>query len=408
MMEAQKTAEETTVGTAPERSFIDRHLQGDQVIWAIAIGLSLLSILVVYSATGNLAYRTADGNTEHFMLRHGMLVLLSFAAMYLCHRVDYRYFSRLSRYALLAAVPLLIIAWKFGTTINEASRWVTIPFINYSFQPADLAKLALIANVASMLSKRQGSIHDFNKALTPVLIWCGIICALIGVTDWSSGTLLFLTCLLLLFIGRVPIRFLGMMLIVGMMAGSFAFTFGQRGNTVNSRMESFLSDDSIPFQTEQSYIAIATGGFTGKGAGQSTQRNFLPYPYSDFIFAIIVEEYGMLGALIIISAYLMLLYRGMVTVAKSQRAFGGLLAAGITFSLVLQAFVHMGVTVGIVPVTGLTLPMLSMGGTSLLFTGISMGMILSVSRSQLSNEELQSTAYRQNMPRNGLNKKMAL
>ncbi len=388
---------------AEAESFITRHLQGDRIIWAIVIALSLLSILVVYSATGNLAYRSAGGNTEHFMFRHTMLVLLAFSAMFVCHRIDYRYYSRLSRYALLASIPMLIVAWQFGTTINEASRWVTIPFINYTFQPADLAKLALIANVAAMLSKRQKSIQEFNRAITPVLFWCGIVCALIGVTDWSSAALLFMTCMLLLFIGRVPVRYLGMMLVIGAMAGSFAFTFGQRSNTVSSRLQSYLSEDKLPLQAEQSFIAIATGGFAGKGAGKSTQRNFLPHSYSDFIFAIIVEEYGLLGALSIIVAYLTLLYRGMVAVARSERAFGGLLAAGLTFSLVLQAFVHMAVTVGLLPITGLPLPLLSMGGTSLLFTGISVGMVLSVSRSQdvqvAESGSNGNGAVRRNMPR---------
>ncbi len=359
---------------------IQRYLQGDKVIWAVSIILSLISILVVYSATGNLAYRSAGGDTEYFLTKHTVLIALGFVAMYICHRIDYRFYSRLSRYALLASIPLLIIAWQFGSTINEASRWIVIPFTSFSFQPSDFAKLALISNVASMLSKRQMRIQDDQKAINPMLFWCGIVCGLIGLTDWSSASLLFLTCLLLFFIGRVPMRYLGMMLIVGAMAGSFAFTFGQRSQTVTSRLSSYMSEDKISFQAEQAYIAVSTGGFAGKGAGKSTQRNFLPHPYSDFIFAIIVEEYGFVGALVVIVAFLIILYRGMLIVSKSNRAFGGLLAAGITFSLVLQAFVHMGVVVGILPITGLPLPLLSMGGTSLLFTGMALGMLLSVSR----------------------------
>ncbi|WP_020531375.1 FtsW/RodA/SpoVE family cell cycle protein [Flexithrix dorotheae] len=370
-----------------QSGYILQHLEGDKIIWMVTIILSLVSILVVYSATGNLAYRLADGNTEHFLMKHTVLILLAFGAMFICHRIDYRYYSRLSRYALLASVPLLIFAWQFGDTINGATRWVTIPFIDYSFQPSDFAKLALISNVASMLSKRQLSIKEYQKAISPLLIWVGIVCGLIGLSDLSSAALLFMTCSLLLFIGRVPVKYLGMMMIVGAMAGAFAFTFGQRGSTGASRLTSYMNDGAKSFQAEQSIIAINSGGIAGKGPGKSTQRNFLPHPYSDFIFAIIVEEYGLLGALAIIGAYLTLLYRGMLVVGKSSRAFGGLLVAGLTFSLIVQAFVHMGVVVGVFPITGLPLPLLSMGGTSLVFTGVTMGMILSVSRAVEMDEE---------------------
>jgi len=178
-----------------------------------------------------------------------------------------------------------------------------------------------------------------------------------------------------------------MLVLVGALAGAFAFKFGQRGNTVASRLKAYISDTDLPFQAEQAYIAIATGGITGKGAGKSVQRNFLPHPYSDFIYAIIVEEYGLLGGVTVVFAYLTLLYRGIVIVRKSSGSFGGLLAAGLTFSLVVQAFVNMGVTVGLVPITGLPLPMLSMGGTSLIFTGMSIGIILSVSRVLKEEEE---------------------
>ncbi|MCS7005483.1 MAG: FtsW/RodA/SpoVE family cell cycle protein [Cytophagales bacterium] len=356
-------------------------LKGDKVIWAITIFLSLLSILVVYSATGSLAYKSYGGDTEYFLIKHSLLVVISLIATYLCHNIHYKYYSRLSRIALIISVPLLLIAWQFGTTLNQASRWITIPLLKYSFQPSDLAKLALIANLASMLSKRQLSIHEFERAIMPVIIWCGIICGLIGVSDWSTASLLFMTCLLLMFIGRVPIQNIIMLIVVGVIAGMFAFTFGQRGQTVRSRLAAYTDATHVPFQVEQSYIAIATGGILGKGIGQSTQRNFLPHPYSDFVFAIIVEEYGTIFASFIIFLYLVFLYRSILIVARTERAFGGLLAAGLAFSIVVQAFVHIGVSIGLLPVTGLPLPLLSMGGTSLIFTGMSIGIILSVSRS---------------------------
>jgi cell division protein FtsW len=364
------------------RTWAHRHLNGDPVIWFVVIALSILSILVVYSATGTLAYKMMDGNTEHYLLKHTGLVLISLVAMWVAHKIDYKYYSKISLFALWVSVPLLLVTWKYGVTINEASRWITIPLINQPFQPSDLAKLALIASLASMLSKKQQNIADFKESFIPMLLWCGVICGLIAMTDFSSGLLLFVTCLLIMFIGRVPVKYLLMLLIVGALAGSLAVQFGQRGETVISRVERFFSEDEIPFQAKQSYIAIATGGITGKGPGRSDQRNFLPHPYSDFIYAIIIEEYGLIGGVLVIGLYLTLLYRGMRTVAKSDRAFGGLLSAGLAFALVLQALVNMGVAVGLGPITGLTLPLLSMGGTSLLFNGIALGIILSVSKEE--------------------------
>ena len=366
------------------KSWAERNLKGDPVIWFVVLALSVLSILVVYSATGTLAYKRMGGDTEHYLIKHSMLVLLGLFAMWVAHKIDYRYYSGLSKLALWISVPLLFITWKFGMNINEASRWIHIPIINQAFQPSDLAKLALIAHLANMLSKKQQNIHNFKQSVIPILIWCGVICALIGLTNMSTAILLFGTCMILMFIGRVPVKFLFMLVLVGVLAGSVAFTVGQRGNTVISRIQDYMDPQEMSFQAKQSYIAIATGGISGKGPGQSDQRNFLPHPYSDFIFAIIIEEYGLAGGMSVIVLYLILLYRGMRTVAKSEKAYGGLLSAGLSFALVLQAMVNMAVAVGLVPVTGLPLPMLSMGGTSLLFTGVSLGIILSVSRSEMA------------------------
>ncbi len=365
------------------KAWAERNLKGDPVIWFVVFALSVLSILVVYSATGTLAYKRMEGNTEHYLIKHSMLVLLGLFAMWIAHKIDYRYFSGLSRLALWISVPLLFITWKFGMNINEASRWIHIPIIDQAFQPSDLAKLALIAHLASMLSKRQQNIQDIKESLVPILLWCGTICGLIALTNMSTAILLFGTCLVLMFIGRVPVKYLFMLVVVGILAGSIALQFGQRGGTVESRIKDYLDPTEMSFQAKQSYIAIASGGISGKGPGQSDQRNFLPHPYSDFIFAIIIEEYGLIGGTIVIVLYLILLYRGMRTVARSEKAYGGLLSAGLSFALVLQAMVNMAVAVGIVPVTGLPLPLLSMGGTSLLFTGLSLGIILSVSRSEM-------------------------
>jgi cell division protein FtsW len=361
-----------------------QNLKGDPIIWFIVLILSVFSILVVYSATGSLAYKMMGGNTEYYLIKHSVLVALSLGAIWVAHRIDFRYYSKISRLLLWLSVPLLLFTWLFGTNINEASRWITIPIINQAFQPSDLAKLALIVTLASMLSKRQNDIADFQKAIIPMLFWIGLICGLIALTNISSAILLFLTCMLVLFIGRVPVKYLMMLVLIGAMFGSISFFVGQRGGTAMNRIQDYVTNDT-PFQAKQAYVAIASGGFFGKGPGQSDQRNFLPHPYSDFIFAIIVEEYGMLGGGIILLLYLALLYRGMKAAEDNDRAYGGLLSAGLSFTIVIQAIVNMGVAVGLGPVTGLTLPFISMGGTSQLFAGLTLGIILSVSRGEIDS-----------------------
>lgn len=356
------------------------NLKGDPILWAIIFIFSLVSIAVVYSATGALAYKKMSGNTEYYLFKHSSLIFIGLVFMWFAHKINYKYYSKLSLLALCLSVPLLLFAWKFGSTVNDASRWITIPVINQTFQPSDLAKLALISHIASMLSKRQMNIDSIKETLIPLLAWCGAICGLIALSNLSTAMLMFATCLLLMFIGRVPFKYIAMLIVVGVLGISLAAAFGQRGSTAISRVTKFLDEKEIPFQQEQSYIAIATGGITGKGPGNSDQRNILPMAFSDFIYAIIIEEYGLIGGIAIVLLYLAFLYRGMIVVARSSGAFGGLLSAGLSFSLVIQAMINMGVAVGLGPITGLPLPLLSMGGTSLIFTGISMGIILSVSR----------------------------
>jgi cell division protein FtsW len=366
----------------------ERLFKGDPVIWFVVFALALLSIATVYSAAGPLAFKKHHGNTEVFLFKQLIFIGLSLGVMWLAHMVDYRYYSKISRLALLVSVPLLLFSFFFGSRINEASRWLTIPLINQTFQPSDLAKFALIANLAAMLAKHQSDIDDVKNALIPMLMWCGAICGLIALSNMSTALMMFATCLLLMYIGRVPLKYLAMLILVGILALSLALAFGQRLGTFTNRIKAFTDPKAeVPFQLEQSYIAIATGGITGKGPGNSTQRNVLPHPYSDFIFAIVVEEYGIGGGVVVIGLYLLLLYRGMMTVANSQRAFGGLLSAGLSFLIVIQAMINMGVAVGLGPITGLPLPLLSMGGTSLLFTGISIGIILSVSRGEGEEED---------------------
>ena len=318
-------------------------------------------------------------------MKHTLLIALGLLAMWGAHRVDYRYYSKLSRLALWISVPLLIYAFTNGVSINDASRWLRIPVLNATFQPSDLASLALITSLASMLSKRQQNIKDFKESLIPMLIWCGVICGLIALTNLSSAILLFASCMLIMFIGRVPVKYLAMLVFVGILAGVGAISFGQRAETAWNRIESFINGKELPFQAEKARMAVATGGLFGKGPGKSQQRNVLPNPFSDYVYAIIIEEYGIVGGVVVLMLYLILLSRGMKGVDESDRAFGGLLSSGLCFSIVLQAMVNMGVVVGLGPITGLPLPLVSMGGTSLLFTGLSIGIILSVSRGEVDH-----------------------
>ena len=375
--------------------WLKENLKGDPVIWFVVFLLSLLSVAVVYSATGTLAYKMMSGNTEHYLRKHSMFMILSLAVMWFCHKLDYKYYAKISRVALLVSIPLLLFTYLFGSNLNEASRWFTIPIINQSFQPSDLAKFALISSLASMLAKRQQNIADIKETLIPLLLWVGGICGAIALSNLSTSLMLFATCVLLMFIGRVPLKYLMMLGVVGIIALSIALAVGQRLGTAISRVTKFMDPNpsSVPYQAQQSYIAIATGGIMGKGPGKSTSRNVLPHPYSDFIYAIIIEEYGLVGGAAVLMLYLVILYRGMITLSNSERAFGALLSAGLSFSLVIQSMINMGVAVGLGPITGLPLPLLSMGGTSLLFTGVSLGIILSVSRgegdeTQLNKESL--------------------
>ncbi len=369
----------------------DKNLQGDRVIWAIVFTLSLISILVVYSSIGTLAFKRSS-SPESILIKHTLMVFLGLAAMWFAHKIDYRYYSKISRLALWVSVPLLIYTFTNGTTINDAARWINLPFINQSFQPSDFASLALIINLASMLSKKQQNIDDIKESLIPILVWCGVICGLIALTNLSTAILLFSTCMLVMFIGRVPVKYLAMLVLVGLLAGAVALKFGVRGETAKNRILSFVQGTELPFQAKHGMIAVATGGIFGKGPGNSEQRNILPHPYSDFVYAIVIEEYGLIGGVIVLVLYLILLHRGMKAAYNSERAFGGLLSAGLSFDLVCQAMVNMGVVVGLGPITGQPLPLISMGGTAMVFTGLSVGIILSVSRGEREENWGRKTA----------------
>ena len=376
------------------------NIKGDPVIWLVVILLSCFSVLAVYSSTGTLAFKYRGGNVEYYLIKHLGLLVFGIGLMYFAHTLNYKYYSRISQLLLYASVPLLIFTLFFGSDINEAKRWITVPGINLSFQTSDLAKLALIMYTARNLAKLQAkpdyNINEFAKVIIPIFIICGLIAP----ADLSSASVLFFTCMLLLFIGRVKIKYLagtigGGVLAIVMLASVLSLVTGEnRFQTAVTRIEKFWhGDDDAYSQVRQAKIAVATAGVLGKGPGNSTQRNFLSHPYSDFIFVVIFEEYGFPGAILIIFLYLVFLYRSIRIVIKSPGAFGALLAVGLSLTLVIQAFINMAVAVNLLPVTGLPLPLISMGGTSLWFTSIAIGIVLSVSRNieESKERELSNT-----------------
>ena len=379
-------------------TWLDKYFRGDRTIWMIVFFLSLFSLVAVYSSTGTLAYRYKSGNTEYYLMKHLFILVFGIGLMYAAHLVKYTYYSRISQIALLLAIPLLALTLVMGTNLNEASRWLTLPGINLSFQTSDLAKLALIMFVARMLSKKQENIKDFKTAFIPIMLPVLVICGLILPANFSTAAVLFATCCFLMFIGRINMKYILILGLIGIACVSIFIGIALmsksqgRVGTWKARIENFVKgDDQGNYQTQQAKIAIATGGLIGKFPGHSTQKNFLPHPYSDFIYAIIIEEEGLIGGIFIIFLYILLFFRVIRFVNHSPMAFGTLLAVGCTFSLVFQAMINMAVAVNLFPVTGQPLPMLSMGGTSIWFTSLAIGIVLSVSR-QVEKEKKEGGA----------------
>jgi len=358
-------------------------LKGDRWLWIIIIVLSMWSLLAVYSSVGTLAYKEGKG-TEVYLIKHTLLIVGGFALMYFSHLLDYRWYAGISKILMAITIPLLLYTLIFGDTINEANRWVTIPVINQTFQTSDLAKLALITFLARTLTRKQESIKDVKKAFLPIMGSVCLIFGLIAPANLSTALMLFGVSVLLLIIGRISIKQIAYVCLGVFVLLILVVALGPRRQTYMSRVQTYLNGEEAnsdkSFQSDHAKIAIATGGLFGKGPGNSDQRNILPHPYSDFIFAIIVEEYGAIGGVILVCLYVALMFRCIRIVTLSPKAFGALLAAGLGFSLTLQALANMAVAVGLGPVTGIPLPLVSMGGTSILFTSVAFGIILSVSR----------------------------
>ncbi len=386
-----------------------KNIKGDKVIWMIVILLCVVSLLAVYSSTGTLAYKKQGGNTEYYLIKHFLILMFGFGLMYLTHLVKYTYYSRISQVGLMLTIPLLIYTLVSGTNLNEANRWLTVPIINLTFQSSDIAKLLLIMYLARVLSKKQDQIKRFRSGFLPVIAPVILICILILPANFSTAAILFVTCLVLMFIGRINLKYIFSLIGLGIVAIVMIFTLAKtfpdlfpRGETWVKRVDNFLhkenANDDAKYQPDQAKIAIVSGGILGKSPGKSTQRNFLPHPYSDFIFAIIIEEYGIVGGCIIVMLYLTLFFRIVKITTRCHGNFGSFLTIGIGFSLVFQAMINMAVAVSLFPVTGQTLPLVSMGGTSIWFTSIALGIILSVSRHiELESKESTGVEVRENV-----------
>src|SRR6056297_1457141 len=363
-----------------------KYIRGDRVIWTVIIILSVVSLLSVYSSTGSLAYKKVSGDTFYYLFRQFKYIVLGLGVIILFQMIPYRIFSKLSIPFLLVAIALLVVTLIKGQEINEANRWLAIPGTSNTFQPSEFAKFALIMYLARILANHQDNLDSFKGVFLKVAGAISLICLLILPTNLSTAAIIFTVSFILLFIGRVPFKYLALYVGVGV-AGlglflllSTAMSREGRITTWKNRIERYMTGEGDNFQSDQAKVAIVRGGLLPNGPGTSTQRILLPHPYSDFIFAIIIEEYGsIIGGLLLIFMYLWLLFRTGVIVRRSKSTFGAFLAFGLALGLVFQAFVNMGVTVGLLPVTGQTLPLVSMGGSSVLFTSMSLGMILSVS-----------------------------
>jgi cell division protein FtsW len=376
-------------------------INGDRVIWGVIFLLFLISVMVVYSATGTLAYLQRGGNTAFFLIKQLVLITGCFGLILIFKSIPYKYYSVFSGLVLLASVFLLFIVQFAGTEVNNSARWIAIPGIGLTFQPSELAKIGLIMYTSRVLSLNQKEDYCDDIAFKHILIVGGFILFLIFLDDFSTAFLLGSVVFFLLFIGRVRLKLLGILMgsLIGLLVAIVIVApylphVGRLGS-IHNRVKNYISDnednksdETYNYQIEQSKIAIATGGILGKGPGNSVQRNFLPLPYSDFIYAIIIEEGGWIYGFGILILYLFIIYRAGIIVRKSTKVFPALLTFGLAMSMVFQAMMNMCVALGIIPITGQPLPLVSMGGSSLIFTSIALGMILSVSCSIQEEEKM--------------------
>ncbi|KAB1068962.1 cell division protein FtsW [Tamlana haliotis] len=381
-----------------------KNIKGDRLIWAIVALLAILSFLPVYSAASNLAYRGVGSNTFSYFIKHFVHLALGFAAIYMIHKVPYKYFQKASLFMLPIVLVLLIITLSQGTTIGgaNASRWIQIPFVGVSFQTSTLAGVILMVYVARYLSKVYGKKITFKESILPLWLPVFLILIFILPANFSTTAIIFSMVVILVFLGGYPLRYLAVIIGSGllflslfvMVAKAFPEAMPNRVDTWMGRIESFSNpeDTEADYQIEKAKIAIASGEIWGVGPGKSSQKNFLPQSSSDFIFAIIIEEYGLLGGFFVMFLYMLLLFRIVIVAHKSDSVFGKLVVLGLGLPIVFQAIINMAVAVELFPVTGQTLPLLSSGGTSIWMTCLSIGIILSVSakREEIKEKEINN------------------
>ncbi|MFC4723375.1 FtsW/RodA/SpoVE family cell cycle protein [Geojedonia litorea] len=377
------------------------NIKGDRLIWAIAALLAIFSFLPVYSAASNLAYIGGIGSTFSFFVKHFMHLFLGFAIMYGVHRIPYRYFRGLSMVMMPIVFILLVVTILQGTTVEgaNASRWIQIPIVGMSFQTSTLASVVLMVYVARYLSKIKDKAVTFKESILPLWIPVFLMLLLILPANFSTAAIMFAMVMILVFIGGYPIKYLTVIVGAGILslvlfvlvAKAFPDAMPNRIDTWMNRIENFANgeDTEADYQIEKAKIAIASGGIHGVGPGKSIQKNFLPQSSSDFIFAIIIEEYGLIGGLFLLVMYSWLLFRIVIASQKSDTTFGKLLVLGVGLPIVFQALINMAVAVELFPVTGQTLPLISSGGTSIWMTCLAIGIILSVSakREELKEQE---------------------
>lgn len=371
--------------------------RGDKVIWMIVVFLALISMLVVYTSSDSLAYRSYHDNNTKVLLQHLMMLGLGLFALLVAANIKYRRYAKIMPLLFWISIPLLLYTLLFGKNLNNASRVINLGIV--TFQTSDLAKVALIGMLARILTIYRDRLDNLKDLFLFVMVPILIIVGLIFRENFSTAAMIFTTSIVMMFLGKVKMKyifgFVGTIAVVGALAVLILLKVMEnnpgkmnRSMTWVNRIERFVGkggddenkNDEKDFQVTQSKIAIAGGGFIGKMPGKSTQRTILPHPYSDFIYAIILEEYGLMGGGFVLLLYLILLYRATLLMIRAPQSFGAMLAFGLAFSIVMQALVNMGVAVGLLPVTGQPMPLVSRGGTSLAFTGLSLGIIISVTR----------------------------